>query len=41
MVAHNDGTLKAFCESGVLLKNGKAVWFDKLDDALCAYKETI
>jgi capsular polysaccharide transport system ATP-binding protein len=40
MVAHNDGTLKAFCESGVLLKNGKAVWYDKLDDALCAYKET-
>jgi capsular polysaccharide transport system ATP-binding protein len=40
MVAHDDGTLKAFCESGVLLHDGKATWFDKLDDALAAYKET-
>lgn len=40
MVAHDDGTLKAFCESGVLLHNGTATWFDKLDDALAAYKET-
>lgn len=40
MVAHDDGTLKAFCESGVLLLNGRATWFDKLDDALAAYKET-
>lgn len=41
MVAHNDSILKAFCESGVLLQNGTATWFDKLDDALCAYKESI
>jgi ABC-type polysaccharide/polyol phosphate transport system, ATPase component len=41
MVAHNDGVLKAFCESGVLLSSGKATWFDKLDDALHAYKESI
>ncbi len=40
MVSHNDDTLKAFCESGVLLLNGRATWFDKLDDALQAYKET-
>jgi len=40
MVAHDGGTLKAFCESGVLLLNGRAMWFDKLDDALTAYKET-
>lgn len=40
MVAHNDTTLKAFCESGILLKQGKAIWFDKLDDALLAYKES-
>ena len=37
MVAHDDGTLKAFCESGILLRDGKATWFDKLDDALYAY----
>lgn len=40
MVAHNDNVLKCFCESGILLISGKAYWFDKLDDALCAYKET-
>lgn len=38
MVAHNDAVLQAFCESGVLLQNGRAAWFDKLDDALYAYK---
>ena len=40
MVAHNDVTLRAFCESGILLKDGKATWFDKLEDALLAYKES-
>lgn len=40
MVAHNDTTLRAFCESGILLTDGKATWFDKLDDALLAYKES-
>lgn len=39
MVAHNDAVLKAFCQSGILLRNGKATWFEKLDDALHAYKE--
>ena len=39
MVAHNDSVLKAFCQSGVLLRGGNAMWFDTLDDALYAYKE--
>lgn len=39
MVAHNDSVLKAFCQSGILLRNGKATWFENLDDALYAYKE--
>ena len=41
MVAHNDATLKDFCESGIFLYKGKATWFDKIDDAIAAYKETI
>ena len=41
MVAHNDATLKDFCESGIFLYNGKATWFDKIDDAIGAYKDTI
>lgn len=40
MVAHNDNILKAFCESGIFLTSGKAYWFDNLDDALNAYRET-
>lgn len=40
MVAHNDNILKEFCESGIFLVSGKAYWYNKLDDALYAYKET-
>lgn len=40
MVSHDNSTLKQFCESGIFLNNGSATWYDKLDDALKAYKET-
>lgn len=40
MVAHSEETLKAFCQSGVLLHGGTATWFDKISDALTAYRET-
>jgi capsular polysaccharide transport system ATP-binding protein len=38
MVSHSEGTLKDFCEAGIYVKNGVALWFDKLDDALTAYQ---
>ena len=41
MAAHDDGTLKTFCQSGIWLTEGKALWFDAIDDALRAYKESI
>jgi len=41
MVAHEEGTLKTFCQSGIWLNKGKALWFDEIDDALRAYKESI
>ncbi len=41
MTAHDDASLKNFCESGILLYQGKAQWFEKIDDALYAYKETM
>ena len=41
MVAHDEATLKQFCRSGVWIRNGKAYWFDKINDALKAYKETL
>ena len=41
MVSHDPGTLRKFCTAGLLISGGKAHWFDKLDDALHAYKETV
>lgn len=40
MVSHSEGTLKQFCQSGVFLHGGKAVWFDQIDEALKVYKES-
>jgi len=40
MVSHGEGTLKQFCTAGVWLNKGKAYWFDDINDALDAYKES-
>ncbi len=39
MVSHSEGDLKEFCQSGILINNGHAYWFNHLDDALHAYKD--
>ena len=41
MVSHGEGTLKQFCSAGIWLHNGQAHWFDQIDDAIKAYKESI
>ncbi len=41
MVSHDEGTLKQFCQAGIWIHEGKAHWFDDIDDALKAYKESI
>lgn len=41
MVSHSESTLKDFCQSGIWLHEGKAHWFDQIDDALKAYKDSI
>ncbi|KVL45836.1 polysaccharide/polyol phosphate ABC transporter ATP-binding protein [Burkholderia territorii] len=41
MVSHDEGTLKQFCQSGIWINDGKAYWFDELDEALKAYKDAI
>lgn len=41
MVSHGEGTLKQFCQSGIWLNEGRAHWFDDIDDALRAYKASI
>ncbi|AJQ97335.1 ABC transporter ATP-binding protein [Gynuella sunshinyii] len=40
MVSHGEGTLKQFCTAGIWLHQGKAFWFDSIDDALYAYKNS-
>ncbi len=41
MTSHSDSTLQQFCESGILIHDGKAYWFEQIDDALEAYKDTL
>lgn len=41
MVAHDEGTLKQFCQAGLLLHGGMAQWFDDISAAFKAYKETM
>uniref|UniRef100_UPI0040476522 ABC transporter ATP-binding protein n=1 Tax=Orrella sp. TaxID=1921583 RepID=UPI0040476522 len=38
MAAHSESTLKQFCQSGIFLNDGRAHWFDDIDEALKAYK---
>lgn len=41
MVSHGEGTLRQFCTAGIWLDNGTAHWFDAIDDALKAYKQSL
>lgn len=41
MVSHSEGTLKQFCQAGIWLHQGQAHWYDQIDDALRAYKESL
>ena len=41
MVAHSESTLRDFCQAGIWITHGKAYWFDAIDDALTAYKDSL
>ena len=41
MVSHGEAKLKQFCSAGIWLHKGKAHWFDQIDDAFIAYKESL
>lgn len=41
MVSHSEDMLKEHCNNGILLYEGAAHWFDSIDDAFKAYKETL
>jgi capsular polysaccharide transport system ATP-binding protein len=40
MVSHSEGILRDLCQAGIWLNNGEAIWFDDINDALQAYKES-
>ncbi|GEN24186.1 ABC transporter ATP-binding protein [Halomonas cupida] len=37
MVSHSEGILRDLCQSGIYLKDGQALWYDDIDDAIKAY----
>ncbi len=41
MVSHSEGTLRQFCSAGIWLHQGQAHWFDRIDDGIKAYKESL
>ena len=41
MVSHSEGILKQLCQSGLWLNNGKAYWFDEIDEAIKAYTDSV
>ena len=41
MVSHGESTLREFCKAGIWIHDGKAHWFDEIDDALKAYRSTL
>lgn len=41
MVSHGESTLRQFCSAGIWIHDGKAHWFDQIDDALNAYKSSL
>lgn len=41
MVSHGDATLREFCQAGIWLHQGKAFWFEDIEDAIRNYKESV
>lgn len=40
MVSHSLSTLKSYCNSGIWLDQGKATWFNNIDDAIYSYQQS-
>jgi capsular polysaccharide transport system ATP-binding protein len=41
MVSHSISILKDLCQAGIWLDQGRAIWYDKLDDAIRDYHQSI
>ena len=39
MISHSAGTIKQYCDCGLLLEGNQIRYFDDVDDLLTAYKE--
>jgi len=39
MVSHSESILKDLCQAGIWLKNGEAIWFDDVNEALTEYRK--
>ncbi|GED23441.1 ABC transporter ATP-binding protein [Halomonas halmophila] len=37
MVSHGEGMLKQLCQAGIYLKDGQAIWYDDIKDAIADY----
>lgn len=40
IVSHSESTIKSFCDAAVLMHEGRAHWFDQVDDAFKEYKKS-
>ncbi len=41
MVSHGESTLRRFCRHGIWLHEGRALWFDSIEEALQQYKGSV
>jgi capsular polysaccharide transport system ATP-binding protein len=41
MVSHGMARLRQFCSAGIFLHEGRAHWFDNLEDAFSAYRDSL
>ncbi|MGP9664698.1 ABC transporter ATP-binding protein [Halomonas sp. AOP22-C1-8] len=39
MVSHGEGILRDLCKAGIYLKNGSAVWYDDINEAIADYHQ--
>lgn len=41
IVSHSEGILKDLCQAGIWLRQGEALWFDSIHDAIAAYHQSL
>jgi capsular polysaccharide transport system ATP-binding protein len=41
IVSHSEGILKELCQVGVYIKDGQALWFDNINEAIESYHNDV